>query len=895
VVTAANRPVVQREPASHRRHYRLTYPAEVQIGDEFYETKDWGLGGFSFENYQNPFQLGHRIEAKFALNFQGFTISFPVIVKITRAAPYDVAARFIDLGERETALIKYFVSSIVSGEVATVGDVLQRMDRPVTTVDGQPKPDSEEEKRKRRTRRFAVSAAYLTAGMLIGTYILVTLLGWLLRVNVETAVVSAPLETVVSKNVGHVTQVFVKPDDKVQAGQPLFIVSDEVVEQNLVLAQEHFDIAKGLYASASAKRRQEEQRMHAYQGISSDQMDSAESMVASLKAEYDVATLELERQRQLFAAGVGTQQRVDAQTSVVAARQAALQAAVAQQKITATSKDATKRGLFFTGNYVTGDYQSLVADEGAARDTVQAAEMALKQAHQRVDELTYRAAYPSVVNRQFKTAGLTVDRGENILVLRRIDADPYVDAYLTQDQVGYLEAGARGTAYVPARNEYYTVEVALIDRTSGFLKQMELPKMLQPQYSWRGVEDPSAYAKLTFVGLKPEEFAGLASGLPVYLNLPKRHHFFWSTPGDAPRSAGAGIKCDGAIRSEPVPAAHAEGPVSHADTPVLWPSAAAIIQGKDVSSKDFEPVRAEVLQAASHAVQLGPAPVKALHSSGVSDKQDPEFQATRRAFQDADRAALMAIAYRLTNAKEYLEGTRKFLAEWATTNAPTGQPIDETRIDGFLWAYDLVREKLSVEDQNLITVWFTRWRDANRSWKPGPTTANNNHMTHHLKIALMLDRVLGDSESYARDLEAAQQHLDANLGPADGASLDFHERDALHYQAFDLEAWEEIALLSGCCEKNVDRAFDFLVNKSSDTSHVEFAKSTAAIDRKRAAAGFEYAEKHRFQLKDAARAVFAYATLPGRDVPSKVWQAALDGKKQDNLFYLARYYLWAAT
>ena len=102
-------------------------------------------------------------------------------------------------------------------------------------------------------------------------------------------------------------------------------------------------------------------------------------------------------------------------------------------------------------------------------------------------------------------------------------------------------------------------------------------------------------------------------------------------------------------------------------------------------------------------------------------------------------------------------------------------------------------------------------------------------------------------------------------------------------------------MLSGCCEKNVDRAFDFLVNKSSDTSHVEFAKSTAAIDRKRAAAGFEYAEKHRFELKDAARAVFAYATLPGRDVPSKVWQAALDGKKQDNLFYLARYYLWAAT
>src|SRR5262249_39342626 len=156
-------------------------------------------------------------------------------------------------------------------------------------VDGQPKPDSDEEKRKRRTRRLAVSAAYLTAGTLVGTYMLITLLGWLTRVNVETAVVSAPLETVVSKNVGKVTQVFVKPEDKVQAGQELFTVSDEVVEQNLALAQEHFDIAKGLHASASAKRGEEEQRMQAYQGISSHQMDSAESTVASLKAEHEVA------------------------------------------------------------------------------------------------------------------------------------------------------------------------------------------------------------------------------------------------------------------------------------------------------------------------------------------------------------------------------------------------------------------------------------------------------------------------------------------------------------------------------------------------------------------------------------------------------------------------------
>jgi len=222
LTTAGDRPVVQRDPASQRRHYRLTHPAELQIGEKVYETRDWGLGGFSLEPYGLRVELNDLIDAQFALNFQGFRISFPVTVKIVRGAPNDVAARFIDLGERETALIKYFASCLVSGEIAAIGGMLQRIDRPVTKVDGQPKPDSEEEKRRRRMRRLAVSAAYLIAGMLTAGYLLVSLLGWLFRVNVETAVVSAPLETVVSKNIGHVTQMLVKPGDEVHAGQPLF-------------------------------------------------------------------------------------------------------------------------------------------------------------------------------------------------------------------------------------------------------------------------------------------------------------------------------------------------------------------------------------------------------------------------------------------------------------------------------------------------------------------------------------------------------------------------------------------------------------------------------------------------------------------------------------------------
>jgi len=109
----------------------------------------------------------------------------------------------------------------------------------------------------------------------------------------------------------------------------------------------------------------------------------------------------------------------------------------------------------------------------------------------------------------------------------------------------------------------------------------------------------------------------------------------------------------------------------------------------------------------------------------------------------------------------------------------------------------------------------------------------------------------------------------------------------------DMEAWLEIALVSGCCRSSVDRAFQFFERTMAEhPDHLEFNASTAPIDRKRAAAGFLYAKPHTFDVKNAARAIFAYATLPGAKVNSGLWKAAAEGEKHENLLYEARTYLW---
>ena len=69
-----------------------------------------------------------------------------------------------------------------------------------------------------------------------------------------------------------------------------------------------------------------------------------------------------------------------------------------------------------------------------------------------------------------------------------------------------------------------------IDRTAGFLKDIQTPKLQQPQFGWRNTQDRSAYAKLAFSGVSAAELASIAPGLPVHLSMPRKRQPFSLLP-----------------------------------------------------------------------------------------------------------------------------------------------------------------------------------------------------------------------------------------------------------------------------------------------------------------------------------------------------------------------------
>jgi multidrug resistance efflux pump len=864
---------VTHEPASQRLHFRVSAPAEVCVAGLRCTTLDWSLGGFRIARYAGNASVCDRLHVEFALDFQGFRISFHACAEVLRRENDQLAAKWIELGERESSLLRRFVSDVIGGRLAAVDGVLKHIDRPVTKVSLVETTEPAAARNYRAWRRALVSTIYLLLGVALVAFALWTASQAWMSVNVETAVTAMQLEQVVSIDAGAIRELNVIPGAEVKTGQVLLKVDSEVASRNLDVARQDLKSAEADLALAHELAQQEKARMAAYRVIGGDQLDLQDSKIDALTAARDEARVDFERVKKLWEYGIVARQVYDSQEAAANRLEAEVKAAQAEQKIIASSNRSIDSGFFFSGNFLVGELQARMAQVEAAQQRVIVAQNAVRDAMHQEQKHEYRAPFDGVVMRVFKSVGTTVDRGEPVMVLRKHGEEAHIDAYLTQEEVGRITTGSPAVASLPAIGKRYTVEVAMVDRTSGFLKEIQTPKLQQPRWEWRDSEDRTAYVRLNFVGVSSSELVSMQPGLPVQVTIPRAHHWLFH------------------LANLPVVQA------TSMQASRLWPTSSPIF---DADAAKYLPhsVFERILEAAGKAEGMPAAPVKLIHSAGETDQLSPEFAASRRAFQDADNFLFLLMAYRLTGKSHYRESALAVVNAWARVNQPTGQPIDETRLETFLWGLDLLGPEA---DNAPVRAWLEKWSAATHAYSFGPKTESNNYMTHHLKIALMLDRYLGRSADYERDLAAAVRLEKVNLGSADGSSLDYRERDAMHYHIFDLEAWTEIALVTGCCRSSIDRAFVFFEKQMREhPEHIEFANSTAPIDRKRASGGFEYAKGHPYEINKASRAIFAYATL-GRDsratdrvrsVPPAIWDAAARGATHSNLFYEARYYLW---
>lgn len=263
--------------------------------------------------------------------------------------------------------------------------------------------------------------------------------------------------------------------------------------------------------------------------------------------------------------------------------------------------------------------------------------------------------------------------------------------------------------------------------------------------------------------------------------------------------------------------------------------------------KAFEPYQ----KAADKALAETPNPIETILSQGLL-AGDPRKTASLKAVEDAYKTYALALAHKYAGKNEYLDKAEEFLTAWAKFNKATDDPINETKLEDMVTAYDLVRSDIKPTGRNLIDAWMRAMANAqiNSKYAKGNRgTAINNWNSHRIKMFTLIAYTLHDTSYNKTIFQELEKQLNVNLNP-DGTTHDLMERDAFHYQTYDIEP-----LISACITIYRATGKDYFNGKTANGStikncvdymkpfmtgektHPEFVKSTVPFDKKRAENG----------------------------------------------------------
>jgi len=307
--------------------------------------------------------------------------------------------------------------------------------------------------------------------------------------------------------------------------------------------------------------------------------------------------------------------------------------------------------------------------------------------------------------------------------------------------------------------------------------------------------------------------------------------------------------------------------------------AAPALQSSERTNAD-PGVKALVAEVQAHVNDV-PRPLPRLHTEGTLPHEDIYDQSVEAA-QELDLMRNAALAWRATSDDRFLKLVDRFLLAWVTTYKPSFNPIDETRFEGLILAYDMTASALPVKTRNATMQFLNGFANgyiAQIDAQPRPLKGSfaNNWQSHRVKLIAMIAFTLDNRKMIATAQRLFLEHIGDNIAP-DGSTLDFNERDALHYVTYDLQPLVTAALAARRHNRNwlperaangasLAAALDWLTPYAlGQKTHEEFVHSDVPFDAKRREAGLP-GFTGQWDPKNAAELFHLAARLDGRFTP----------------------------
>ena len=517
---------IKRERPDQRRHHRVTAPLFVRVDGHQLRATDWSLGGLRLVDYPGELPVpGSEKSFQLMLPFQGFDVSFDIKAEVVRTDPAAkmFAVRYTEIGERERELMQHFVEELVRGSMSDVEDTIQRIDMPVTPA--KLEPDSKAIPAGMPVRRFPVKTAVMTsiygvAGLIIFGYAGLLSYTNFFRMEVPTAVISAPVETVTAQADGQVQWTNLKPGDPVRAGDVVVNLVDNQLEREIEIADIAVQEQKAKLVFLKKRQVDELDKIRTFANIDLKTVKQGKVEVEGLLEQLTLAGQQLARTKELHGKGYATETKLDeAQKQVITLKSQVEQRRLElSSKVELASENVGKR--LFTGTSVLGQSEDIEAQVGLAEDQIRLAQKRHQSFQKQRQRASVTAPFDGVILELPRIDRGSVRKGDVIAIIEQ-RKNRQVTAFLNQDEILKVGLGDEALLFLPALGETVKGHVSKIDRTSGFIREQDMRQ--NPGYGWRGPTDRSAKITIDFDDTtKIADSDRYRSGLPVVVVFEQR-------------------------------------------------------------------------------------------------------------------------------------------------------------------------------------------------------------------------------------------------------------------------------------------------------------------------------------------------------------------------------------
>lgn len=508
-----------REKPCQRRHHRLSAPLYVSLeGAAPLLANDWSLSGLCIHNCPNTdYKIASEISLTLDLPFQGYDISFKAKAKVIRIDHESgtLFLEFTDLSERSFDLMNHFADDLIRGKMATIDDMICRIDVPVTPISTSPTPNPDEEIPISRLplKTILMTFLYIVFGIFIFAYLGILLYGNVFRMEIQTSVITPKIHTLRMPAEGFIKPTTYQIGSHFNKGDEIFRIENTTLIQKINSRKVRIKTAENKLSQARKIYHIEQERMKLYQLVSKTDAQILEAQVASKYQELNAADRNFIRYHILGESFHASKKKVEEakqHQTQVAYQLKALEAKYSQ----AVAMESVSDRRHFNHKQFAVDLDLEAVKLQALYQDVLLENQQLEMLVNQQDSQVIRAPYKGKVMNWFQEENSKVSRNEPILMIQALE-NITVSSYLTQDEVLHVGLFDEANVFIPALNIEIPAMVEKIDRSSAFLDKSNA------SYDWKSPTERTALVVLT-LQINPEIQEQLSSGLPAVVIFKKR-------------------------------------------------------------------------------------------------------------------------------------------------------------------------------------------------------------------------------------------------------------------------------------------------------------------------------------------------------------------------------------